>query len=124
LVLSGAVERLPSGALVELAGLAASTLAPGGTVVVVSADPRAWARRASPVEVDLAPGRPFRSETWCHLLTGRGLKARVAAEQERPGGEGLRPVPGADAALAANLEQLDSVLFPPPAYAVVATLPE
>ncbi|MGQ0520653.1 MAG: hypothetical protein ACT4PX_05830 [Actinomycetota bacterium] len=123
LVLSGCVDRLPAGALLELADLAAAKVAPGGTVVVVSADPRAWARSHPAVEVDLAPGRPLRSETWCHLLEGRGLRARLAAEQDAAAGEALEAVPGADPALAANLERLNQVLFPPTAYAVVATRP-
>ena len=123
LVLSGCVDRLPLGTQVELAGLAAAKVAPGGGVVVLSADPRGWARVASPVEVDLAPGRPLRSETWCHLLAGRGLRARLAEEHEEPDGDALEPVPGADPALAANLERLNRLLFPPTAYAVVATRP-
>lgn len=123
LVLSGCVDRLPPATLVDLADLAAAKVAPGGTVMVVSADPRAWERSHPAVEVDLAPGRPLRSETWCHLLGGRGLRARLAAEQDAPAGDALESVPGADPALAANLERLNRVLFPPTAYAVVATRP-
>lgn len=123
LVLSGCVDRLAAGALLELADLAAAKIAPGATVVVVSADPRAWERSHPAVEVDLAPGRPLRSETWCHLLEGRGLRARLAAEQDAAADEALEAVPGADPALAANLERLNQVLFPPTAYAVVATRP-
>ena len=123
LVLSGCVERLPVGALVEVAALAASKLAAGGTVVVLSADPRGWERERSPVEVDLAGGRPLRGETWCHLLGARGLSARVAAERAVAPDDALAPVPGADPVLAADLERLNHVLFPPTAYAVVATRP-
>lgn len=119
LVLSGCVERLPLGVLVDLAALAAAKVAPGGTVVVLSADPRAWALGLSPVEADLAAGRPLRAETWCHLLAARGLDARVAGEHQ--GADHLRPVPGADPALAANLDRIDRMLFPATAYAVVAT---
>lgn len=122
-VLSGCVDRLALGALVELADLAAAKVGPGGTVVVVSADPRGWERDRSPVEVDLAGGRPLRRETWCHLLEARGLRARVAAGQDPPAGGLLQPVPGADPALAANLERLNELLFPPTAYAVVAAKP-
>lgn len=122
-VLSGCVDRLPLGALIDLAGLAAAKVAAGGTVVVVSADPRAWQLGSSPVDADLAPGRPLRSETWCHLLAARGLTAGVAAQQEAEAGRALQAVPGADPVLAANLERLNEVLFPPVAYAVVATRP-
>ena len=123
LVLSGCVDRLALGVLVELAALAAAKVAPGGSVVVVSADPRGWERDHSPVEVDLAGGRPLRPETWCHLLESRGLAARVVAETGPPPADSLRPVPGADPVLAANLERLNELLFAPTAYAVVAAKP-
>ena len=123
LVLSGCVDRLPVGALTELAGLAAAKVAPGGTLVVVSADPRGWERERSPVEVDLAGGRPLRAETWCHLLRTRGFDAHLASRRMAAAADVLAPVPGADPVLAANLERLNDVLFPPTAYTVVATRP-
>lgn len=121
LVLSGCVERLPVGAQADLAALAAAKVAPGGTVVVLSADPRSWERGRSPVEAELASGRPMRGETWCHLLTARHLDARLAKEEAIPATDILQPVPGADPVLAANLDRLNELLFPPVAYAVVAT---
>jgi hypothetical protein len=123
LVLSGCVERLPVGALAELAALAAARVAPGGKVVVVSADPRGWERHRPPVEVDLAGARPLHDETWCHLLRARGLDAAVASRRTAPAADVLAPVPGADPVLAANLDRLNAVLFPPTAYAVAATRP-
>ena len=123
LVLSGCVDRLPLGALTELAALAAAQVAPGGAVVVVGADPRGWSREHSVVEIDLAGGRPLHAETWCHLLRSRRLDARVAAERAVAVGDRLAPVPGADPALAAALERLNEVLFPPTAYAVAAARP-
>ncbi|MDP9386548.1 MAG: hypothetical protein M3Q48_01125 [Actinomycetota bacterium] len=120
LVLSGCVDRLPVGAQFELASLAAAKVAPGGAVVVVSADPRGWGRERPPVEVDLAGGRPLHRETWCHLLGARHLDARVLGERPADPARLLRPVPGADPALAANLERLNELLFPPTAYAVAA----
>lgn len=118
-VLSGCVERLPVGAQARLAELAAAKVAPGGAVVVLSADPRGWERGRSPVEADLAPGRPLRAETWCHLLGAQHLAARVVDEE--PAAGALQPVPGADPVLAANLDRLNALLYPPAAYAVVAT---
>lgn len=123
LVLSGCVERLPLGAQAGLAELAAVKVAPGAAVVVLSADPRAWEEGRSPVDADLAAGRPLRAETWCHLLAAQGLDARVAAEQPVPAPDTLQPVPGADPVSAANLERLNQVLFPRAAYAVVAARP-
>ena len=123
LVLSGCVERLPVGALADLAALAAAKVAPGGAVVVLSADPRGWERGRSPVDTDLAAGRPLRSETWCHLLGAQHLDAGVADEEAVADADRLQPVPDAAPALAANLERLNQLLFPPAAYAVVATRP-
>jgi len=121
LVLSGCVERLPVGALARLAVVAAAKVAAGGRVVVLSADPRGWERGRSPVEADLASGRPLRSDTWVHLLGAQQLQATVAAEFAVPDDETLQPVPGADPALAANISRLNELLFPPASYAVVAT---
>lgn len=72
-VLSGFVERLSASRAIEVAGLLAAKVAPGGVVVVASADPSTWERMASPVELDLAPGRPLHAETWELLLANAGL---------------------------------------------------
>jgi len=120
-VLSGCVERLPVGALVDLARLVSAKVEPGGVAVVLSADPRGWERGRSPVDADLAPGRPLRGETWCHLLAAHYLDPVVTKEESVPAADTLQPVPGADPVLAANLNRLNQLLFPPVAYAVVAT---
>lgn len=122
LVLSGCVERLPLGALTELAALAAAKVVSGGKVVVLSADPRGWERARPPVEVDLARGRPFHRETWCHLLRAHQMEVtRLGERTQTSDPDMLQPVPGADPVLAANLDRLNALLFPPTAYAVVAT---
>ena len=118
-VLSGCVDRLALGALVDLADLASAAVAPGGTVAVISVHPVAWAAGRSGVEADLSPGRPLRAATWEHLLATRGLSA--AAVYAGPPDDGLQAV--GDAAVDANLERLNTMLFPPPSYAVVATRP-
>lgn len=123
IVLSGCVERLPVGALTRLAVVAAAKVAPGGRVVVLSADPRGWERGRSPVDADLASGRPLRAETWAHLFGAQQLHAEVATRFAVPDSERLQPVPGAEPALAANIARLDELLFPPASYAVVATRP-
>jgi hypothetical protein len=71
-LLTGVVDRLRPGAARALAELAARSLVPGGTVVLVSARPEANMAK-DPVAADLAPGRPLHPVTWCHLLAHAGL---------------------------------------------------
>jgi hypothetical protein len=66
LVLSGCVERLAVGDLVELVDLAAQALAPGAPIVIVSR--AAGSPDVDPIAADLAPGRPLHRETWTFLL--------------------------------------------------------
>jgi hypothetical protein len=51
---------------------AASAIDEGGSLVVVAGRPEHWGRD-NPVEADLAPGRPFRPETWFVVLEAHGF---------------------------------------------------
>jgi hypothetical protein len=73
LVLSGCVERLAVGDLVELVDHAARVLGPGAPVIVVSRSP--GDAYANPVAADLSPGRPLHQETWAFLLERRHFDA-------------------------------------------------
>ncbi|GAC1595688.1 MAG: hypothetical protein NVS3B21_18920 [Acidimicrobiales bacterium] len=73
LILSGSIDALPLGEVLETADRAAATVATGGTIVVISAGPQAWERGTDPVVADLAPGRPLHAQTWGHLLAERGF---------------------------------------------------
>jgi hypothetical protein len=64
-VLSGCVERLATGDLIELVERVTNALVPGAPLVLFSRDPSA---PADPIATDLAPGRPLHAETWCFLL--------------------------------------------------------
>jgi hypothetical protein len=122
LVLTGCTERLPVGALVKLADLAAAKVKPGGTVVVVSRDPQDWARDlATHADVDLSVGRPLHAGTWSKLLDERGFEDVGVVEGERP--EGLRSLPKGNAVMNENIELLNDILFGPVDYAVVARRP-
>jgi SAM-dependent methyltransferase len=125
LVASGWIDRASLGGQRALAALAATCLAPGGTVVVLGTHPRAWARLVPPVEADLAPGRPLHPETWVQLLEAEGF---IGAEVHDGPVEGLAPVPGGDdeasKVLNENLARLNAALFGPSSYAVVARRPE
>jgi len=123
LVLSGCVDNRALGEILEIADRAAAVLAPGGRVVVLSDGPAAWVRETDPVVADLAPGHPLHLETWCHLLGERGfgdIRVDAASSAAEPLRSVPTDVPGADA-INANVERLNRVLFPPSAYAVVAT---
>jgi hypothetical protein len=80
LVLAGAVDRLPVGAQLSLADLAAAVLADGGRLALVGTDPDAWGRTTSVVDADLSPGKPLHAETWAHVLGERGFTAIVRVD--------------------------------------------
>jgi hypothetical protein len=65
-VLSGCVERLAVGDLVELVERSACALAPGAPLLLLSREP--GAAHADPIAADLAAGRPLHAETWAFLL--------------------------------------------------------
>jgi hypothetical protein len=97
LLITGVVDRLRPGAARALAQLAASRLARGGVVVLVSARPAA-ATAIDPVVADLAPGRPLHPVTWCHLLARYGLSELAVFEPDPSAPDSFavsarRPVP-------------------------------
>ena len=73
IVLSGVTDLMTPSRARALARLAASRLAPGGAVVVLSTAP-SGAAAADPVAADLGPGRPLHPVTWSHLLARAGLE--------------------------------------------------
>ena len=73
-VLAGSVDRLHLGDTRLLAHLIGTRVALGGRVAVAGTQPAAWERTATPVERDLAPGRPLHPETWVHLLGANGVE--------------------------------------------------
>lgn len=121
IVLTGCVDRLPLGAMVELADLTAAKLASDGVLVVVSANPAAWERAVGTVAADLSAGRPLHPPTWQHLLGPRGFRDVRLDWSRRPGG--LERLPGDDptaAVMNANLARLDDILFPAGSYLLTA----
>jgi len=77
LVLSGLVDGMASGEREQLLALIASSLAPGGTLVIHSVTPTTWGSADAPWQSDLSPGRPLRPETWHHLLSQSGYQVAV-----------------------------------------------
>ena len=75
-VLAGLVVSLdaePVARNLSVAAQAPRVLRPGGRLVVTGMDPRTWAAARTPVEVDLALGRPLAPETWELVLAGHGM---------------------------------------------------
>ena len=106
----------------QLVALAASRLAVGGVLVLHSATPAGWLRRAPTLLADLAPGRPLHVDTWVHLLAGHGL---AVTETVSGGSTGAMErvdadLPGA-ASINAALELVEQSLLGPDDYVLVAT---
>jgi hypothetical protein len=128
LVLTGLVDRVPIGTVLEITNAATTKLGPGGVLVIVSVGPATWQRALDPVVADLAPGRPLYPETWRHLLQARRLDHVVIEQRSDEGSARLALVPpragddeAASAVLNANLELLNQLLFSPGPYGVAAT---
>lgn len=114
LVLSGCVDRLVLGDLVELAGQAVRVTAPGAPIVVVGRHPAAWALDRAEVARDLAPGHPLHAATWQHLLEHHGA---------RDIGAHAAPVTIPDAVRASSdpaLHAVAAAVFAPASFMVVA----
>jgi hypothetical protein len=80
ILLSGHVDRLTPGDARRLAFLVGTRVAPRGVIALVGTQPAAWQRQASPLELDLAPGRPLHPETWRYLLGEYGFTGLEAPD--------------------------------------------
>jgi hypothetical protein len=116
-VLAGCVDRLATGAQLELLERAADALGDGGRIVVVGTTPAAWARSTDVIATDLSPGRPLHAETWAHLLERRGFL--TVRRHDGPSLGALEPT--GQAAVDANLARIEAALFGPASFAVTGT---
>jgi hypothetical protein len=80
-VLTGVIDRSPTGAQVALVEHAARAVGVGGRLAIAGTSPEAWGRD-NPVEADLAPGRPFHPATWVHLLGQLGFAGADVVERD------------------------------------------
>ena len=88
-VLSGFVDGAHQSAKVAAVQLAADALTAGGILVIAGRFPEAWERTMPAPLVDLAPGRPFRPDTWRLLLDRAGFQEiTVSPALEEGGGAG------------------------------------
>lgn len=74
-VVSGITETASTPERVELCRLVADRVAPGGRIVLVSADVSTWADEVGPVIADLVAPGPLHAQTWIHLLAGAGTRS-------------------------------------------------
>jgi hypothetical protein len=79
------LDALATGAKLAHVEAAAVAVDDGGRLLVVAGRPEHWGLD-NPVEADLAPGRPFRLETWSVVLEGHGF---AAVEVDDAGGSFL-----------------------------------
>ncbi len=93
-VLSGVVDRLAVGDLVELLGLVRRRLIPGAPVLVAGTTPDAARALWGPVAGDLLPGRPLHPETWEILLERAGFTDVSRLTDGRGAGSALYMVTG------------------------------
>lgn len=122
LVLSGCVDRATPGSLIELADLAMAALAPNGRLVVISRHPDAQRTTQETVLADLAPGGPWHPETWQQVLAAKGFQD-VAVQLGPESEDQLKRISGSSigAREVSNLvDRLNSLLFPPRAFALTA----
>lgn len=122
------VEHLPAEALVELLGLAARALAPGGLLLLETPNPENLVVAASSFWLDPTHRRPLPPDLLAFLVGARGfdgieIRRLTRADQPRP--IALKPdeVEVAGEALAGLIEAVNAHLFAPSDYAVVARRP-
>jgi O-antigen chain-terminating methyltransferase len=116
------VEHLPPSSLRRLVDLIYAKLAPGGTVVLETVNPASVFALVQIYLLDLTHRTPVHPRALAFLLEAAGF----AGVEIRPSGElaeeRLRPLPGTDAttaALNANFDRLNELLFAAPNYAAV-----
>ncbi|HWC37548.1 MAG TPA: class I SAM-dependent methyltransferase, partial [Acidimicrobiales bacterium] len=119
-VVSGFVDHLSLGDQRDLVANSARALSLDGVMVIVGLNPDVWGRVASPIAVDLSPGRPLHAETWRVLLEHEGISRVEVLHGGR--GEELKPVGGEGPAwdtMGSNLQRLNQLFFPPTTFLVV-----
>ncbi len=82
-VLIGCIDRADLAGKVDLLDQALRVIRPGGSLVLLCADPVAWEESLTPPARDLASGRPFHPDTWLWLLRRAGVADPVLHRSDR-----------------------------------------
>ena len=120
LVLVQVVEHLGPQAVVDLVGLAADKLRPGGKLLIETVNPQSLYVFARAFYVDPTHDRPIHP-VYLRFIVQKAGFSEVALEWRSPppAEEVLQPV--GDSAADANVERVNSVLFGPQDFLVVGT---
>jgi SAM-dependent methyltransferase len=123
---SQVVEHLPPAYLRKLVATAFAKLAPGGPIVLETVNPTSVFALVQIYFLDMSHEKPVHPQALRFLLESVGF-ADVEVRYAAPlGDERLRELPGADertAALNADIDKLNALLYGPPNYAVVGRKP-
>jgi SAM-dependent methyltransferase len=123
---SQVVEHLPPAYLRKLVATAYAKLAPGGRIVLETVNPASVFALVQIYFLDMSHKMPVHPLSLKFLLESSGF-AGVEVRYAAPlGEERLGELPGADertAALNADIDKLNALLYAPPNYAVIGTKP-
>lgn len=123
---SQVVEHLPPAYLRRLVATAHAKLAPGGRIVLETVNPTSVFALVQIYFLDMSHEKPVHPQALRFLLESAGfadVEVRFAAPL---GEERLSELPGADertAALNADIDKLNALLYGPPNYAVIGRKP-
>jgi SAM-dependent methyltransferase len=123
---SQVVEHLPPAYLRKLVATAFAKLAPGGKIVLETVNPTSVFALVQIYFLDMSHEKPIHPLALKFLLESAGftdVEVRYAAPL---GAERLGEIPGADertAALNADIDKLNALLYAPPNYAVIGKKP-
>jgi SAM-dependent methyltransferase len=123
---SQVVEHLPPAYLRKLIAIAFAKLAPGGRIVIETVNPTSVFALVQIYFLDMSHEKPVHPLALKFLLESSGF-AEVEVRYSAPlGDERLAELPGADertAALNADIDKLNALLYAPPNYAVIGRRP-
>lgn len=123
---SQVVEHLPPAYLRKLVAAAFAKLAPGGKIVLETVNPTSVFALVQIYFLDMSHEKPVHPLSLKFLLESAGF-AEVEVRYSAPlGEERLGELPGADertAALNADIDKLNALLYAPPNYAVIGIRP-
>jgi len=123
---SQVVEHLPPAYLRKLVETAFDKLAPGGRIVLETVNPTSVFALVQIYFLDLSHDKPVHPMALKFLLESSGFADGEVRYSAPLGEERLSELPGADertAALNADIDKLNALLYAPPNYAVVGKKP-